>query len=94
MDVRCHLTANHYEQFKNEVNPILGFKNKQKLTEQIIHLAWEVSFMPKKVRINKILDFIKKEKLNKITDNKQEIDTLELILALCHFRRAKYNTIT
>ena len=82
-----------YDQFKNDINRILDFKNRQELTEQICSLSWEVSFISKEVRINKILDFIKKEKLNKITDNRQEIDTLELILSLSHLRRAKYNNI-
>ncbi len=82
-----------YEQFKNDVILILDLNDKQDLSEQISSLAWKVSFMPKKERINEILNFIKNKKLDKIIDNKQKIDTLELILSLSHLRRAKYNVI-
>jgi hypothetical protein len=86
------LNTHIYKNFKNDISRILDFKDKQELAEQICRLSWEVSFISKELRINKILDFIKKENLKKISDNKQEFDTLELILALVHFRRAKYST--
>jgi len=87
------LNTHLYEQFKNDVILILDLNDKQDLSEQISSLAWKVSFMPKKERINEILNFIKNKKLDKIIDNKQKIDTLELILSLSHLRRAKYNVI-
>jgi hypothetical protein len=84
------LNSNLYKQFKNDISHILNFKNKQELADKICLLSWEVSFISKEARINKILDFIKKEKLDKITDNHRKIDILELILALSHLRRAIY----
>ena len=84
------MTAAPYNRFKNDLIRIADFKNNQELADKICILSWEVSFMSKKERISKILDFIKKEKLNTITNNKREIDTLELILSLSHLKRAKY----
>jgi len=81
------MNTSSYEQFKSDVSRILNFNNMQELLEKICLLSWKVSFMPKKKRINEILNFIKNEKLKKI----QEFNTLELILALSHLRRAKYD---
>jgi hypothetical protein len=85
------LTTTSYYQFKNDIERILNLKNKQELTEQICLLSWEVSFISKEKRIERILGFIEKEKLINIKEQDKKIDILELILALSHLRRAKYN---
>ena len=80
-----------FEIFKNDVYHILNLKDVKLPREQICHLSWEVSFISKEKRIERILGFIEKEKLINIKEQDKKIDILELILALSHLRRAKYN---
>ena len=82
-----------YDQFRNDVKHILCSKVEDELIEQICTLSWEVSFMPKETRIKNIQFYIKSRNLDRIVNNNQKIDTFELILALTHLRRAKYNDI-
>ena len=80
---------NQHRAFRDDIARLLQADHDTEVVDRLAQLAARGATQNKETRINTFLDYIRQERMETITLSDRTYDTLELLIALAHLKRAE-----
>lgn len=82
--------SDRFRAFRQDLARLLKSRCDNVILTAVAELAWDSSFMVKDDRVQAIQQFIEEAGIREVRLGSTRYDTMELVIALSHYRRAAY----